>query len=269
MKAKARIAKSVNSSNANRRGRVGGMFTGEVAVHGDPERDALAPAGSVSVMKTMETESLLLYYNCNNKMNMYCMPGKGIAMTDDGIVSCAVSADDTKITTRPRCGVATELFRATPIVTARADMPRRNLFARSLILFAACGIAVNAGGARADTVAASTSADTELLETITVTARKRDESLATVPVSITVFTAEALENYNIQSFTDYATKTPNVSFSSPIRVPSAFRASVSKRVHAFWVLRPGMSHSAACTRKRSPAPLTDSSRPTTAIPAIA
>jgi iron complex outermembrane receptor protein len=34
-----------------------------------------------------------------------------------------------------------------------------------------------------------------------------------VPVSITVFTGESLENYNIQSFTDYATKTPNVSFS--------------------------------------------------------
>jgi hypothetical protein len=57
MKAKARIAKSVNSWNANRRGRVGGMFTGEVAFHGDPEGDALAPAGSVSVMKTIETES--------------------------------------------------------------------------------------------------------------------------------------------------------------------------------------------------------------------
>ena len=51
------------------------------------------------------------------------------------------------------------------------------------------------------------------IDEIVVTARKRDESLATVPVSITVFTGEALENYNIQSFTDYATKTPNVSFS--------------------------------------------------------
>jgi outer membrane receptor protein involved in Fe transport len=74
-------------------------------------------------------------------------------------------------------------------------------------------MALHPGGVRADTVAATASADTEVLETITVTARKRDESLATVPVSITVFTGEALENYNIQSFTDYATKTPNVSFS--------------------------------------------------------
>jgi iron complex outermembrane receptor protein len=66
---------------------------------------------------------------------------------------------------------------------------------------------------RAEEAAATAAGDMESLETITVTARKRDESLATVPVSITVFTSEALENYNIQSFTDYATKTPNVSFS--------------------------------------------------------
>jgi outer membrane receptor protein involved in Fe transport len=51
------------------------------------------------------------------------------------------------------------------------------------------------------------------LEEIIVSARKRDESLATVPVSITAFTSENLQNYNIQSFNDYATKTPNVSFS--------------------------------------------------------
>src|SRR5271166_6631682 len=50
------------------------------------------------------------------------------------------------------------------------------------------------------------------LEAITVTARKRDESLAKVPVSITVFTSESLQAYNIQSFNDYATKTPNVAF---------------------------------------------------------
>src|SRR5580704_16789434 len=49
-------------------------------------------------------------------------------------------------------------------------------------------------------------------ETIIVTARKRDESIATVPTSITAFTAETLKDYNIQSFADYATKTPDLSF---------------------------------------------------------
>ena len=50
-------------------------------------------------------------------------------------------------------------------------------------------------------------------ETIIVTARKREESIATVPTSITAFTAETLKDYNVQSFADYATKTPNLSFS--------------------------------------------------------
>ncbi len=51
------------------------------------------------------------------------------------------------------------------------------------------------------------------IETIVVSARKREESLAEVPTSITAFTAETLKDYNIESFTDYATKTPNMSFS--------------------------------------------------------
>src|SRR5579863_5019515 len=96
-------------------------------------------------------------------------------------------------------------------------MPGRNFSAPLLALLAICGISIHAGEAlAADTAASSASdiaSDTETLETITVSARKRDESLATVPVSITVFTSESLEKYNIQSFNDYATKTPNVSFS--------------------------------------------------------
>jgi iron complex outermembrane receptor protein len=80
-------------------------------------------------------------------------------------------------------------------------------------LSAVCGIAMHAGAAPTADVAAAATSDTDALETITVSARKRDESLATVPVSITVFGGEALADYNIQSFTDYATKTPNVSFS--------------------------------------------------------
>ena len=92
-------------------------------------------------------------------------------------------------------------------------IPGRNSAARWLGLLAFCGVAMHAGEAPAADAAAAAASDTDTLETITVSARKRDESLATVPVSITVFTSESLENYNIQSFTDYATKTPNVSFS--------------------------------------------------------
>src|SRR5580693_3953744 len=89
----------------------------------------------------------------------------------------------------------------------------RRYLPRLLGMAAVCGIAVHAGEGRAAAAGTDATADTESLETITVTARKRDESLATVPISVTVFTGQALENYNIQSFTDYATKTPNVSFS--------------------------------------------------------
>jgi iron complex outermembrane recepter protein len=91
--------------------------------------------------------------------------------------------------------------------------PGRKSFAQLLGLLAVCGIGMPAGAARAADTADAAAAATESLDTITVTARKRDESLATVPISVTVFTGQALENYNIQSFTDYATKTPNVSFS--------------------------------------------------------
>ena len=80
-------------------------------------------------------------------------------------------------------------------------------------LLAVCGTTMHAGETRADVAADAAATDAEALETITVTARKRDESLANVPVSITVFTGDTLEKYNIQSFNDYATKTPDVSFS--------------------------------------------------------
>ena len=55
-------------------------------------------------------------------------------------------------------------------------------------------------------------AEAAQLDTVIVTARKRDENIAKVPESITAFTSVALETYNITSFNDYATKTPNVSF---------------------------------------------------------
>jgi iron complex outermembrane recepter protein len=65
----------------------------------------------------------------------------------------------------------------------------------------------------AQTADAAAASDEQVLETVIVSARKREESVADVPESITVFTAAALQDYDIQSFNDYATKTPNVSFS--------------------------------------------------------
>jgi outer membrane receptor protein involved in Fe transport len=47
---------------------------------------------------------------------------------------------------------------------------------------------------------------------IVVTARRKDEALIGVPASITAYSSDFLEEQNIQSFTDYATKIPNVTF---------------------------------------------------------
>ena len=61
-------------------------------------------------------------------------------------------------------------------------------------------------------VPTATSVDAGLQEVV-VTARKRDEAAIDVPASITAFSAAALERLGVQSFADYATKTPNLSFS--------------------------------------------------------
>jgi len=49
-------------------------------------------------------------------------------------------------------------------------------------------------------------------EEIIVTARRRAEALTEVPASITAYSSEFLQNQNVQSFADYATKIPNLTF---------------------------------------------------------
>lgn len=51
-----------------------------------------------------------------------------------------------------------------------------------------------------------------LLQEVVVSARRKDELLTTVPASITAFTSDYLQKQNIQSFADYATKIPNLTF---------------------------------------------------------
>lgn len=47
---------------------------------------------------------------------------------------------------------------------------------------------------------------------IIVSARRRDEKLIDVPASITAYSSDYLETQNIENFTDYATRIPNLSF---------------------------------------------------------
>ena len=50
------------------------------------------------------------------------------------------------------------------------------------------------------------------LEQVVVTARRKEEALTAVPASVTAYSSEFLQRQNIQSFVDYATKIPNLSF---------------------------------------------------------
>ncbi len=86
---------------------------------------------------------------------------------------------------------------------------------------ARCSMLLAIGAATAHTCTASaadlavgtaTDSPGSELQEIIVSARKRDESLANLPISISVFTASTIQEQNIQSFDDYATKVPNLSF---------------------------------------------------------
>src|SRR5882672_9486703 len=57
-------------------------------------------------------------------------------------------------------------------------------------------------------------ADVSALQEIVVTARKREENLQDVPLSIDVFTKKDMQNLGIAGFDDYAQKVPSISFIS-------------------------------------------------------
>jgi outer membrane receptor protein involved in Fe transport len=76
--------------------------------------------------------------------------------------------------------------------------------------FAYAGVAAMIGSLRV--FAADTAAPSNELETITVTAQKRSESEQSVPLSMTTFSGAALQQKDINTFFDYATKVPNLAF---------------------------------------------------------
>ena len=75
---------------------------------------------------------------------------------------------------------------------------------------ACAGVAAVIGSLRV--FAADTAAPSNELETITVTAQRRSESLQDVPLSITAIDARNLEQKAIYSFFDYGGKVPNLAF---------------------------------------------------------
>ncbi|MDP9064645.1 MAG: Plug domain-containing protein, partial [Pseudomonadota bacterium] len=72
-----------------------------------------------------------------------------------------------------------------------------------------------AGSAFAQTAAAPANPDTsDQIQTITVTAQRRSESLQDVPISIQAFTGQTLKELNVTTFEDYIKYLPNVSTAS-------------------------------------------------------
>jgi iron complex outermembrane recepter protein len=88
----------------------------------------------------------------------------------------------------------------------------RSIACGALIL-AGSAIALPAGANAHETGLRQDSyADAGAAQEIIVSARRRDEALTNVPASITAYSSDFLSKQNIQSFTDYATKVPNLSF---------------------------------------------------------
>lgn len=82
----------------------------------------------------------------------------------------------------------------------------------------ACATTVGLMTISAASVAASDAAAvaTDELETIVVTARRREESLTRVPASITALSAGTLQDAGVDDVADYAAMVPNVSFQAPL-----------------------------------------------------
>ena len=83
-------------------------------------------------------------------------------------------------------------------------------YAVAAILAGASATAVGAAAAPA----AESEANTGVLEEITVTAQRRNESIQDVPISMQAMTAETLQQLNVQTFDDYVKFLPNVTTAS-------------------------------------------------------
>ena len=81
----------------------------------------------------------------------------------------------------------------------------------------AFAIASTLAGARvgyAQTTAANTPTDTQVIDIVIVTAQRREENLIDVPIAVAAFSGEALERRQIDQATDLQLNVPNVSFTN-------------------------------------------------------
>jgi iron complex outermembrane receptor protein len=85
---------------------------------------------------------------------------------------------------------------------------------RTILRGAPVLLAASFGGHALAADASATDADRDSLEEVVVTAERRTENIREVPISITVFDADAITQQNFQGVDSYFAQTPNVSFTS-------------------------------------------------------
>ncbi|HEV2702830.1 MAG TPA: TonB-dependent receptor [Steroidobacteraceae bacterium] len=84
---------------------------------------------------------------------------------------------------------------------------------RPLAFWAIAGLAIGTGGAYAQTApapAAAAAADADTLQEVVVTAERRSENVQTVPIAITAFTSDTLQQRNLTSVNALGDLTPSV-----------------------------------------------------------
>ncbi len=94
-------------------------------------------------------------------------------------------------------------------VTKRGDTMRRNGLSFSVWLALTAAISPTAVFAQ-ESGAGAQAEDQATLDTITVTARKREETLQDVPVAVTAFTADNLDKLNVEDLSDLDAQVPNL-----------------------------------------------------------
>jgi iron complex outermembrane recepter protein len=98
--------------------------------------------------------------------------------------------------------------RIPPVLVVPAALRRAALQHSSLSLAIALGLCAPA--AFAQDAPAGAQADRDTLDAITVTARKREETIQDVPVAVTAFTAESLDKLNVEDLSDLDAQVPNL-----------------------------------------------------------
>ena len=102
-----------------------------------------------------------------------------------------------------------DMDRGTDIPNGEPHM-RTTLNRSTLSLAVALSLAAPAAFAQDSAPAAATGNDATTLEAVTVTARKREETIQDVPVAVTAFTAQALDKLNVRDIGDLDAQVPNL-----------------------------------------------------------